>query len=461
MLRWLARRVDGHAVLLDTFGRPVRSAPNCPADVLEAAAGEIRRVITGEAEAASVVGPTWWARVVRAAGGHGNPALLVTSRTQLGWDAGPVIAHAAALLGLRWSADQREQADVKIRESVLHLLMNAEVGPACQVAGAMKPDLAEVVRLILVEGPAAARGAIANRLEAACGGTAWIVRCPVYRHHVIVLSPVNDPEDDSAEDFMRVLRSAAADAVAVGVGDPVGLRDTPAGYEQAYHALAVARHLPERCARYTVAGDMAAVVPQEARLWAREILAPLLEYEPARERDLDGAQLRMTLQSWLIFREGAASHLKIHPNTLAKRIQRIGAILGRDLSSLDDQAELNLALKMLHRPGPQAAGSPPDLGELLRAPAVLQWARILLAPLEESPEMLETIRAWLGARESAEAAADLLARTSSNPVSGRHVRRRIQQAERILGRALAGGPSARYDVLLALRVRDRADPNAA
>ncbi|HVT66683.1 MAG TPA: helix-turn-helix domain-containing protein [Trebonia sp.] len=438
--------------------------PGRPVDVLEAAAGEIRRVVAGEVEAASVAGPTWWARVVRAAGGHGNPALLVTSRTRLGQDMGSVIADAAALLGLRGSADQRERADAMIRESVLHLLMNGEVGPARQVAGVMKPDLAEMVQVIVVEGPAAARGVVANRLEAAYDGAAWIVRCPVYRHHVIVLLPVDDPEDDSAGEFTRVLRAATAAtaaALAVGVGDPVALRDTSVGYEQAYHALAVARHRPERYARYTVAGDMAAAVPDEARLWARKVLAPLLEYEPARERDLDGAQLRMTLQSWLIFREGAASQLKIHPNTLAKRVKRIAAILGRDLSSLDDQAELNLALKMLHRPRPQAAGSPPELGELLRAPAVRDWARTLLAPLEESPAILETVRAWLAAGESAEAAADLLARTSSNPVTGRHVRRRIQHAERMLGRALVGGPSARYDVLLALRVRDGGELDAA
>ncbi len=458
LLRWLAGRVDGNAVLLDAVGKPVRSVPCCPVGVLNAAAAEIRRVAAGETGAASVAGPTWWARVVSAAGGPNSPALLVTSCTQPGREIAPVITHAAALLGLRWSADQREQADVKIRESVLHLLMNAEVGPARQVAGTMKPDLAETIRVILVEGPAAARGAIANRLEAACGSAAWIVRCPVYRRHVIVLSPVNDPGDDSAEDLMRVLRAAATDVLAVGVGDPVELRDTPVGYEQAYHALAVARHLPERCARYTVAGDMATVVPREARLWAREVLAPLLEYEPTRERDLDSAELRMTLQSWLAFREGAASLLKIHPNTLAKRIRRIGSILDRDLSSLDVQAELNLALKVMHRPRPQVAGPPPELEDLLRAPAVREWAKVLLAPLDETPAIVETIRAWLAARESAEAAAGLLGRTSGNPVTGRHVRRRIQRAERLLGRALVAGPSARYDVLLALRVRDGGVP---
>jgi PucR C-terminal helix-turn-helix domain len=160
----------------------------------------------------------------------------------------------------------------------------------------------------------------------------------------------------------------------------------------------------------------------------------------------------MTLQSWLTFRDSASSHLKIHPNTLAKRLQRISAILARDLSSLDEQAELNLALKMLHRPGPRAEGSPPRLEELIREPAARQWAKTLLAPLEASAVIMETVRAWLTARESAEAAAALLGGTTGNPVTGRQVRRRIQRAEQLLGRCLAGGPSARYDVLLALRI---------
>jgi hypothetical protein len=451
LLRWLARRVDGHAVLLDAAGRPLRSAPDCPVGVLAAAAQEIGRVTAGEAMAASIAGPSWWARVVRASGGRGSPALLVTSRVPLGRDVGPVIAHVSALLGLRWSADQRESADVKIRESVLHLLMGGELGSARQVADVMKPDLAETIRVVVVEGSSAARDLIADRLEAACNGTAWVVRCPVYKQHVIALSPVNG-QDDCADDLMRVLRAAVTDVACVGIGDPVRLRDTPAGYEQAYHALAVARHQPGRCAQYTTAGDLTAAMPPEARLWARQALSPLLEYQPARELDLNGGQLRMTLQSWLTFRDSASSHLKIHPNTLAKRLQRISAILARDLSSLDEQAELDLALKMLHRPGPRAEGSPPRLEELIREPAARQWAKTLLAPLEASAVIMETVRAWLTARESAEAAAALLGGTTGNPVTGRQVRRRIQRAEQLLGRCLAGGPSARYDVLLALRI---------
>jgi diguanylate cyclase with GGDEF domain/PucR-like helix-turn-helix protein len=457
LLHWLSRRVDGPAVLLDPGGVPAQSAPGVPGDVLAAAEREIRRVVAGEVAAASVSGPSWWARVVGAAGGtEGGPALLVTSGAPLPPDESPLIAHAAALLGLRWSADQRSGAVAQIREAVLHLLMGGEIGPARQVASVMKPDLPDMVRVVLVEGTAAVRNAIADRCETACGGQAWIVRCPVYDNHVIVISPVQDPADPG-EQLLATLRATATGTVAIGVGDPVDLRDTAAGYEQACHALAVARHRPDRLARYTAADDLAAALGHQGQHWARQALAPLLDYKPARALDLNDTELRMTMQSWLTFRHGAARHLKIQPTALAKRLRRLEVILGRDLYSLADQAELHLALQLLHRPGPRVAGTPPQLAELLASGEARDWAKVMLAPLEESPVLLDTVRAYLAEGESSEAAAALIS-VSGHPVTGRQVRRRLARIEDLLGRSLSEGPSARYDVLLALRIRAAGQP---
>jgi diguanylate cyclase with GGDEF domain/PucR-like helix-turn-helix protein len=455
LLHWLARRVCGPAVLLGPGGIPAHPGPEVPTDVLAAAGEDIRRVATGEAAAASVSGPTWWARVVAA--GKGGPALLVTSGAPLPADEGPLITHAAALLGLRWSADQGATAVFQVREVVLHLLMDGKTGLARQVAGAVKRDLPGLVRVVLVEGAAAARNAVADRCETALGGKAWVVRCPVYSRHVIVICPAQDP-DDPGEDLLGALRPVAAGTAAVGVGDPVELRDTAAGYEQACHALAVARHRPDRLARYTGSGDLAAALGLGAREWACWALGPLLDYEPARAMDLDGAELRMTLRSWLAFRAGAARQLKISPRQLPNRLRRLETILGRDLYSLADQAELHLALQLLHRPGPRLSGPVPQLDALLASGEAREWAKIMLAPLEDNPVLLDTVRAWLAAGESSDAAAAALSSPLGQPVSGRQVRRRLQRAEEILGRPLAGGPSARYDVLLALRIRSAGEP---
>jgi sugar diacid utilization regulator len=303
-----------------------------------------------------------------------------------------------------------------------------------------------MVRVHVIEGTPGARDAIADRCESACADRAWIIRCPVYRHHVIVLSPADDQDADDR--VVSAVRAACADA-AIGAGEAVALRDTAAGYTQAYHALAVARHRADRFARFTAAGDLAAVLGPGARQWAQQALAALLEYAPSRPHDPGCQELCVTLRSWLDFRGAAWRQLKIHRNTLAERLRHIGALLGRDLSKLPVQAELHLALQLAHRCEPGQARPPrTGLDELLCAPTAREWARVALAPLEEDPVLLKTVRAWLAADTSPEAAAGAL------NVSARGVRRRLERAEERLGRSLTGGPSGRYDVLLALRIRD-------
>jgi hypothetical protein len=376
----------------------------------------------------------------------------VTARTPLTPDDGALIAHAAALLHLRWSADECDRAVTKIREAVLHLLMAEEVAPAKRVAGVMKPSLAAIIRVYLVEGTPAARNTIAGTCEKACGGHAWIVKCPVYRRHVIILAPVGDGAETDDKIF-RCLRTAHAD-VAIGAGDAVSLRDTATGYEQAYHALAVARHRPDRCARFMEAGDLAPILGRRGQLWAQQTLAPLLDYKPPRSIDLGSAELRATLRSWLDFRGAAWRQLKISRAALLERIRRIETILGRDLSQLPVQAELHLALRLLRRPSGDPATAGPRLDDLLAAPAAREWAEMMLAPLtrEADQQVLETVRAWLaaGARPQPTAAAV--------DISVRGVHRRLVRAEELLGRSLLGAPSARYDVLLALRIRDGLTP---
>ena len=449
LLSWLARRLDARVVLLDSAGEPARAFPDCPSEVLRDAAGDIKRVITGTCAAASICGPSWWTRLAGLGGDRGGPALLVTGGTPLSPDGGALIAPAAALLQLRWPADVRDEAITQIREAVLHLLMAGQVSAARRVAEVMKPALADVVRVYLIEGAVAARNTVADVCDVAWAGRAWIVRCPVYRRHVIILSPVTNGPDPGNKVFLS-LRSARAD-VAMGAGDAVPLCDTATGYEQAYHALAVARHHPDRCARFTAASDLAAILGRGAQQWARRTLSPLLDYKPPRPQDPDSTELRATLRSWLDFHAAAWRQLKIHRNTLLDRIRHIEAILGRDLSRLPVQAELHLALRLLDRPGGDNTTAAPHLDDLLTAPAPRQWAQMMLAPLTAEPgqPLLATVRAWLAADAQPEPTAAALG------ISARGVHRRLARAEQRLGRCLLGGPSARYDLLLALRIHDR------
>lgn len=454
LLRWLARRLRGDAVLLDSSGNPAAGTSPPPA-VLEDASETVNRVIAGDLDSACITNPAWWARVASASTRRGGPVLLVTSSEPLSPDGAALITHAAVLLKLRRSADDRDRAVTQIREAVLHMLMAGDAVAARRVAGAMKPELADRVRVYLIEGTSAARNALADKCEIACPD-AWIVRCPVYRHHVIILVPVTivvpvTGDADPDEKILPVLRSVTAEA-AIGIGETVPLRQTADSWQQAYHAVRLAWHSPDRCARFTAAGDLAAVLGPAAGPWARHALSPLLDYEPPRPQDPDGAELLATLRIWLAFRSNAWKALQVYRTTLTKRLRRIEAILGRPLSSLPVQAELHLALQLLHHPGDSDGGVPPKLGELLADPDAREWATVMLAPLDDDPMLLHTVRAWLANDARADRTAAELR------ISERGLRGRLERVERLLKRSLTGGPSVRYDVLLALRIRDGTAP---
>src|SRR5690606_19957146 len=235
------------------------------------------------------------------------------------------------------------------------------------------------------------------------------------------------------------------------------LRDAPVGYEQAIHALAVARRDPRRRSRFDATLGLAAVVAPQGFTWADAVLAPLLEHVPVRSGDPDATELVATARSWLSFTTAAHRHLGVHRNTIGLRLKRIEELLGVDLTRPEHQASLDLALRIraLPRPAdPPVGGEPrPDLDDLLRLPAARSWAEAALRPVRSSPhaERLEpTLRAWLHhggrLRETGEALG----------LSVAGVRKRIERLEQVLARSLLHSPSARHDLWLAVRAADLA-----
>ncbi len=83
---------------------------------------------------------------------------------------------------------------------------------------------------------------------------------------------------------------------------------------------------------------------QELEDYRSEVLGPLLKFD--QESNLD---LEETLLAYLICNtdlNAAGEKLYLHPNTLRYRLKKISEILGRDLSSLENQVNLFLALKI-------------------------------------------------------------------------------------------------------------------
>jgi sugar diacid utilization regulator len=453
LLRWLGRHVEGWAVLIGPTGEPVCGVRSVPSDVLADAADAVDSVVARRCRSAAIdVG----AYAVRALAIDRDTTLVVARHDAFPAEAGPVIADVANLLRLQWRADQvdrrhREVAEAEslTREAVLHLLMVGQLDAARRSAGALRHELPNVLRLYLIE-CRGERDEPARLCSNVSGGSAWIIRCPVYTNHLIVLASAEEHERSAElDEALRELAAIRSD-LRIGTGHTVPLRDTHVGYEQAFHALTIARNSTSRFAVFSSRTELATLLGTAGQGWASDVLAPLLGYVPERSQDPDSKELFATLESWLNFFGRATGQLKIHRNTLATRLRRIERILGLGLDDLASQAKLHLALRIHNQPRRYFAQEHESLDALLHDSSVRRWAQAVLSPLQEKESLLTTLRVWLHNNARLEDTAATVG------VSVPGVRKRLLRIEEILGRSLLNGPSARYDLLLALRIHDDA-----
>ncbi|MFJ9790071.1 helix-turn-helix domain-containing protein [Streptomyces globosus] len=372
-----------------------------------------------------------------------------------------LLADAAVPLALvlrAEAAERREQraelAESRAREAVLHLLMNGRLSTAHQIAEALSPSLPEPMRMYVVACRPGERTAVARLCGELTGGSAWVVRCPVYEGHLIVLVPAGGPDGPDGHAALGAALAAAVPGGAVGASGELPLREAPAAYTQAFHALAVARSRPERHARFGPGPEPELAAHAAGSGWAAAVLAPLHTYRPRRPQDPGAQELRATARAWLDFGPHATRLLKVHRNTLATRLRLIESLTGADLSRLPDQAALSLALRLTPDgplavpagPGAPPAGLGAGLDTVLRHPDVAAWARAHLAPLtgpDAPPGAYGTVRAWL--RHDGRLAPTAAALGISVPGT----RKRLARTETVLQRSLLRSPSARHDLWLA------------
>ncbi|MFE6843893.1 helix-turn-helix domain-containing protein [Streptomyces sp. NPDC057686] len=393
--------------------------------------------------------------------------------------ASALLADAAAVLALVLRAEEAERreeraelAESRAREAVLHLLMNGRLSTAHQIAEALCPSLPEPMRMYVVECRAGARGEVARLCEELTGGRAWIVRCPVYVRHLIVLVPGDLAAASAEHDPLAEALVAVSGDCAVGASTQLPLREAPAAYTQAFHALAVARGRAGRRARFGPGPELELAAHAAGTGWAEALLAPLHTYVPRRPQDPGAQELRATAHAWLNFCSHATRLLKIHRNTLATRLRLIESVLGTDLARLPEQAALSLALRLTPGGAGAGAGASPGAGAqaprggaagvpdgldgldgVLRHPDLAAWARAHLAPLagrDAPPGARETVRAWL--RHDAQ----LVPAAAALGISVPGTRKRLSRIEALLERSLLRSPSARYDLWLAHRAEELA-----
>lgn len=438
----LSQRLRCRAVLVAPSGRVTPAGEPLP----PALAADAQAVADGRADAASLSVDDRPARVLPLGGGAPRPVLVVLGRAGQAFppEYREMLAHATIPLGLAWRTREARQdaarldvAEARNRAAVLYLLQVGDVAAARLVSNVLGPPLPDTIRVHLVEGSGRRRVDTARWCADTAAGRAWVVRCPVYNRHVVVVAR------SDADDFVDALRELVAGDAAyhVGSSEEVALTDFAAAYRHAFHAVAVARHRPERYAAFRDRGELAELLAGVGAAWAAGLLAPLRAYRPARAQDPDADELLMTLTSWLTFHGRAARHLRVHRNTLTTRLRNIESVLGADLADVGTQSRLNLALRLAAPTGTPAA----SLDELLARPEVRGWAQCQLAPLRGSdPRLLDTLRAWLdhGAQVGPAAAA--------LRVSASGLRKRLIRVEELIQRSLLDSPSARYDLCLAL-----------
>jgi hypothetical protein len=474
VLRWLAIRTGAAVVLVDRSGVMARRPPSplgiaerdlVVRAVREATSRGTRSVAIDQGDVACLVLPVDCPPEARA------PLLAAVLPRPTPPDLPLLLADATSTLSLCWQVEntrlQQKRlriAEARNREAVLRLLLNGHVTAARQVAAALRPELPDVARFYVIEGPLAQRGAAASAL-AAVTEDLWIVPCPVYADHLALLEPA-DPGTHPDEPPQWSWPTSVTETCWVGVSDPVPLRDTATGYAQAVHALAAARQSTERRAAYAGHPDLALTLGPAVASWAAAFLAPLHAHRPRRPQDPDSSELLATAASWLSFSSRATAHLKIHRNTLTARLTLIQQLLGLDLNRLDDQAALNLALRahgapIQPRPEQDTArpgGTPPSLDELLAHPHVLAWAHRQVGPVR-TPEVPagidQTLTTWLrhDARIGPTAAA--------LSISASTVRKRLARSEALLQRSLLRPPGAVHDLWFALRALNLAEQSSA
>ncbi|WP_367129108.1 helix-turn-helix domain-containing protein [Saccharothrix sp. HUAS TT1] len=462
VLELLARRLAGQVVLAGSDEEQVVAVPSNAERLLRVVGEDVARVRAGHVDAAAVHADGRDVAVLPVGPPPARPVLVVARRGPLTAEHRGLLAAAVDPLLLcrraavaEQRAERLQAADATVREAVLHLLMVGDVSGARRTAAVLRPALPDLARVYVIESAPESRGRLSPRCRDVFGEAAWVVPCPVYSGHVIVIAPAEpdgerrpDPTPSPPTRLVRELVEAVP-GTRMGVGLPVALRNIPVGYKQAFHALSVARHRPERYARFSPRGELGELLGHAGPTWAASTLAPLLAYRPARPQDPDAFELLATLLSWLEFGTRAASQLKIHRNTLSARLQHIGAELDRDLTRFAVQAELHLALQLIdERPHLDATAEVVGFDALFDRPEVRHWAEAQLSPLLAANRraLLTTVRTWFRHDLRTAPVATALG------ISAHGLRKRLARAEELLGRALLTGPSARYDLYHALRV---------
>jgi hypothetical protein len=325
VLRQLARRLGGWAVLHGADGAVVADGGRPPGDEAREALARLAKVVRPDEDESGRSVPASATDTV--AGTH-------LASYALGAGHGFVLGVAAP---------DRAAGDHTIA-SVAAVLLSLLTGEQHSGPGAARS--AALVRLLL--------GASAEDVAALLGGGRWLVvhgrperdGAPDPVAASALGAALGSALVDPAGDVVRVLVPAGRAPTALpgwvlGVSAAVAPSDWPLADTQAARALARARATRAPLVRHGARPALADLVPsEEAAAHARTLLSPIAAHPALTE----------TLRTWLSLHgswDRTAVALSVHRNTVRQRVARCAALLETDLDDPDVRMELWFALRQV------------------------------------------------------------------------------------------------------------------
>ncbi|WP_338485250.1 helix-turn-helix domain-containing protein [Streptomyces sp. SCSIO 75703] len=448
VLGWLGKRVGGEVAVLGADAGVECGTAAFPDEVLgDDVTALARRVAAGRVASAVTVGGAWSVRLERIGGRPPYRVLVVAGHRALVKEEAVAASGVCALLDLLRRAGEtdvaRREYERKARQVGLGLFMALMAGDAMlarRMSGGAPPPLldCERLRVHLLRCVPDDQDRLLRAYRDASGfhGRGLMVRCPVYDEHLICLIP-------EGEGLAGELRGLVGEnrRYALGISAPLPPAATAEAYEQARHALAVARNAPDRVAGYQGREPLDRLLPPDVAMgWADAFLRPI-DSAPAMTVEITRLAMRFP-------RAGVARLLGISRNTVAAHLRRVESALGVDLGDIRTRAVVALALAILgrHRDTVPARPLPAaTLDDLFESPSVASWAASALQPLDDParPQLRSTVRAWLEAGADARHAARRLGNSRTT------VTARLRAAERLLDRDLLAAESGVHELLYA------------
>ncbi|MGV9229734.1 helix-turn-helix domain-containing protein [Streptomyces nigra] len=260
-----------------------------------------------------------------------------------------MLERSAQIMGLLiLMRDARVEAEERVRgELLMELMSPSPLHPAQRDRALSRGvDVDHLDTLVVVECPERSAADIVRQLKPF--SSAWSGLAGEYLGRATMLLRAGD-ENDLPRTLHDSLRRALG-APALVVCDRITGQERSRSHALALRCLKVLRALGETdCGAGTQQYEMYALVFDPDRAddldrFLTDSLGPLLEYDRRRSTRLVATAAAYFAHSGNLSQTARALH--VHLNTLLKRLDRIGVLLGEDWRSADSALRLHLALRL-------------------------------------------------------------------------------------------------------------------